>query len=228
MCDPVSIGALALSAAGSAIQGREQNANQRRAIEARNAVTQQELERQRAYGDQTRSEFDKSLNLYDPSAISGGLTTAQGGITDALTRNAPTADTVGTITTGYAPPVIGNNERSKIASVFARGADQSRRTGALKGYDQQLFDNNLATTQNGRNIDVVRDLSKTSSDVAGTELGAADTNARRPSSGLGQLLQFAGNAGAYYGGRGGFGATPAATGSTLPYGGPLTSQRAIY
>jgi hypothetical protein len=214
MCEPVTLGSLALSAAGSAVNGYERNRSANAMQNARNAATTQELERQRGYGDRSRAEFDRSLNVFDPTAQAQGLQTAQSSIGDILASNAPTD--VGSITTSTAPAAVGRNENRVIGDVFAKAADQSGRTAKLKGYDQQRFNDKLALGQNARGIDMISDLSRTSAGVNQVEQRAAGTNAYRPPSGLGDLLQFAGTVGGYSAGRGGSILDPSRT-STLGF-----------
>lgn len=200
MCDPVSIGSLAVGAAGSALNGYEQSQNAAAQINARNAATQAELQRQKGYGAQTQADFQKSLDVYAPGAQTQGLADSQGTVGDVLTRNTPA--NVGSITTAGAPRVVGESENSRLGDVFQTAADRNTNMAKLKGYDQQMFGNKLALGQNARDIDMTGDFAKVSSGVSGIEQRAAANNAVKPPSGLGSLLQFAGTVGANQAGRG--------------------------
>jgi hypothetical protein len=227
MCDPVSIGAAAVSGAGSLISGQEANANAKRQQEARNAATMAELERQKVYGTQSRGEFDTSMGLYAPGAQDASLAKSQGDVGSLLASNAPTAESVGSITTANAPKVVGNTENSKLGDVFSRIAQNNQNLGALKGYDQNTLGNKIALNATGRNIDVTGDLSKTSAGVNKMEQNAAFNNAAKPSSGIGELLSFGGNLGSYYGGAGKLG-LPKFGGSTILPTSAMTSTGALY
>ena len=72
MCDPISLGSLAVGAAGNAISGYERSQSAAAEINARNAATQAELERSRKYGQQTQASFDKSVDIYNPGAQAQG------------------------------------------------------------------------------------------------------------------------------------------------------------
>lgn len=200
--DPITIGALLASAAGGLISGNEANSNARRQQEARNAVTLAELARQKAYGDQARGQFDKSMALFGPGAQEASLAKAQGDIGSLITGNIPTAESIGTITTASAPRGVASSENDRLAGVFQRLGQNAINLGNLKGYGQSVFDTNLGLNQTGRDIDRIGDLSKTSARVAEIEKGAAATNAYKPPSGIGELLSFAGNAGLTLSGKG--------------------------
>lgn len=200
MCDPISLGSLALGAAGSALNGYEASQSAAAQINARNAATQQELARQKVYGQEARTDFNKSTDIYAPGAQTQGLADSQNTVGDVLTRNTPTD--VGSITTANAPRVVGDSENNKLASVFQTAADRNNNLAALKGYDQQMFGNKMALNQNARDIDMIGDFAKTSSGVSGIEQRAAATNAAKAPSGLGSLLQFVGTVGANRAGAG--------------------------
>lgn len=206
MCDPLTAASAGASAVGSALSAKDANDNQNRMIAARNAATQAELGRQTAYGDRSRAVFDKSLGVYDNQP--GNIATAQGGVQGTLDSNAPTQAQVGTITTANAPKVVGASETSKLGDVFSRAATNRQNLGALKGYDQNFFDNGLALKQGGRDIDTIGDFSKVSAGVAKTEQDVATRNAARPPGLLGQLFQTAGALGMAGAGRGYGGTLP--------------------
>lgn len=210
MCDPISIGSMAVGALGSAISGYEASENQAAQINARNGATQAEMERQRAYGGRTRESFDSSMKVYEPDAQRRGLADAQTSVGETLTRNAPTD--VGSITTAGAPRVVGASESGRVADVFRQGAARDKGMAALKGYGQQQFGNNIALGGNARDIDMVGDFAKFSSGVSAMEQRAAGNNARRSASGLGDILKFAGSVGANRAGRGGTGLNLVRTG----------------
>lgn len=203
MCDPISLGSLAVGAAGQALSGYENSQNQADVINARNAATQAELARSKQYGAQSRQSFDNSVNIYSPGNQATNLAGAQSTIGDTLTGNAPTAANVGTITTSSAPRVVGDSENHRLADVFTRAASKDANLAGLKGYDQAMFNNNVGLNSNARDIDTIGDFAKTSAGVNQIEQRAAAQNAKKPASGLGSLLSFVGTVGANQAGRGG-------------------------
>lgn len=228
MCDPVTLGvSAALAGGGSLLNANEANENAQNVASARNAATMAELDRQKAYGQQARGEFDKSLALFGPGAQEASLAKAQSDIGSVLASNTPDAARVGTITTANAPAAVGAGENKKLGDVFSYLGQSAKNLGNLKGYDQNTFNTNQGLTAQGRNIGVITDNSKVSADVNKMEQNAAATNAYKPPSGIGDLLSFAGNMGSYYAGGGKLG-LPKFTGSTsLPFN-PSTSAGAIY
>jgi len=217
MCDPVTAGlSLGASAAGSVLNAQEANENARNVANARNQATLAELERQKAYGAQARGEFDKSLDLFGPGAQEASLAKAQSDIGSLLHSNTPDAARVGTISTATAPAAVSANEGKKLGDVFTYLGDSATNLGKLKGYDQNTFNNGQALTANNRNIGVITDNSKVSADVNKMEQSAAATNAYKPPSGIGDLLSFAGNMGAYYGGAGKIGVPKFGGTTTIP------------
>lgn len=192
---------MAVGALGSAVNGYESSQNAAAQINARNAATRAELQRQKGYGAQTQADFNKSLDIYAPGAQAQGLADSQGSVGDVLARNTPT--NVGSITTAGAPRVVADSESSRLADVFKTAADRNANLANLKGYDQQMFGNKVALNQNARDIDMTGDFAKVSSGVSGIEQRAAANNAAKPLSGIGSLLQFAGTVGANRAGRGG-------------------------
>lgn len=227
MCDPLTGLALGASAAGGLISGNEANANAKRQQDARNAATMAELERQKKYGEQSRGQFDQSMNLYAPGAQDASLAKSQSDVGSILAGNAPTAESVGSITTANAPKVVGATEGQKLGDVFSRIAQNNQNLGALKGYDQNTLANKIALNSTGRNIDVTGDLSKTSAGVNKLEQQAAYTNAYKPPSGIGELLSFGGNLGSYYAGGGKLGLPKFGGSTTLPTS-ALTTTGALY
>lgn len=228
MCDPVTGAALAASAGGALISGNEANSNATAQQNARNQATLAEVQRDKAYGDKSRGEFDKSMSLYAPGAQEASRAAATGDVGSLLTSQAPTQAQVGTITTAGAPRVVGNSENAKLGDVFTRAATNNTNLAALKGYDQNAFNTNLGVNQQGRNIDQIGDFAKVSAGVNQLEQKAAFTNAYKPPSGVGELLSFAGNTGANLAGRGTLKLPSFGGVSASPSFNPTTSAGAIY
>lgn len=200
MCDPATLGSMALVAAGTAYAGHEQNQTQNNMIAARNAATQTELARNRDYQNETKTQFGDTMSLFAPAAQEQRLTGEQNRIADVFGRNAPT--NVGSLTTTGAPRVVGESENKKIADVFAGGEQRNFNLAKVMGYDQSWLGNKVDVANAGRNVDMVGDFAKVSAGISKTEQEAAYRNAFKPSSGIGELMQFAGNTGAFRGGQG--------------------------
>lgn len=205
MCDPISIAALGASVGGTVINGQEANATAAAQANARNATTTAELGRQQAFGDQSRGLFNNSLDTFSNNSGPAGLTTSQAGSVNAFNANAPLPANVGTITSPNAPAAVGNAENAKLADTFKTIGDRNAAHGALQGYDQNVFNNNVGIQNAGRKIDTISDISKTSAAVNKTEQQAAYGNAYRPPSGIGDVLKTAGTLGSFAAGGGGMG-----------------------
>lgn len=205
MClDPITLGVgLALAGAGGAINSYETNRTQAKQIEARNAETMRELERQRQFQANSNATFDKTMGGFAPEAQAQSLADAQTTTAEGLRGNAPTKEMVGAISTSGAPRVVKTNEDRTIADAFGKIDASNLALGKLAGYDQLAFGNKLNLNQSGRDLDLTSDLAKTSAAVSGLEQDAAYKNAFRPNSGLGDILQFAGSVASNQAGRGG-------------------------
>lgn len=216
MCDPVTIGAVALSAAGAGVNAYETNQNQSRMIDARNNATQAELGRQKGFQAKSNEIFGKSVDGFAPTTQAANLADNQQTVASSFQGNAPTAQTVGSITSGTAPAVVGAAETKKIGDILGLGTASNTARGNLAGYSQNQFNNKINLNDTNRNLDLNTDLSKTSAGVGKLEQDANYKNAFRPNSGVGDILQLGGQLGAYGAGRGWFNpAAPAVAGAPL-------------
>lgn len=203
MClDPASLISLGLGAAGQAISGSEAAANNKRMVEARNAATQAELDRQHAFQDQSTGVFNTALNTFSPDAQAASLAGNQGVARAFLASNGPTAANVGTIGIGPASAATGTNAARTIADAITKNTTNAENLGNLRGWDLTNQDNGITLAGSGRGIGTISDLAANSARVGQLEQTVNANNAYRPSSGLGDLLTFAGNYAAYKGGTG--------------------------
>lgn len=69
MCDPVAATSLALSAAGTYMQSREQASNAKRAQNAKNQAYSEGMARQRQYADEAGSAFNQNITTQGRSAF---------------------------------------------------------------------------------------------------------------------------------------------------------------
>lgn len=194
MCDPVSIGSAAVSGLGAIIAGNEKASAERNAINARNAATRAEIDRQHGYQATTGAEFNKSVDLFNPQAVSNGLVGAQNAATTNLNANQPVD--FGSIVTSRATPAAQAAQAGTVADVFGRAGQRDTAQGNLAGYGNQVFDNNLALKGAGRNIDLTASNARVSQGVGAQEADAAYNNASRQSSGIGEILSTLGGIGA--------------------------------
>jgi len=214
MCDPLTIAATAATVGGSLITGRETANNNKRMVEARNAATQAELDRQHAYQDQAGGVFTDALTMFSPEAVASRLSAAKGGAGATISGNLP--GSYGSINTGVAPNAAVTGEARTIADLFGKAGERSTNMGNLIGYDQFGFDNKLNLTGTGRQLDTISDFSGNSARVGGLEQEVAPGNAYKAPSGFGELLTMVGQLGGNFAGKGGFGGTSLPTSQAIP------------
>ena len=227
MCDPITAGAMALSGVGSIINGSEKNRTLSNQIAARNAATQAELQRQKAFQQRSALDYGNTANAFSPDAQAKALSTEQAAATEGVQANSPTAAiSAAPITSNSnAPKVVQDAAKKTVSDIFARDASRNDALGTLKGWDQRMFGNELTLNTGARKLATTSDFARTSAGVNGLEQDTAYRNAYRPNSGIGDILQFAGNVGSFGGGKGWF--NPAAGGKTVAFS-PMTSAGAIY
>lgn len=225
MCDPITIGAMALAAGGSAVNGMEASNTRNSMIQARNAATQAELQRQREYQAQASGVQSDTMAKFTPEQQAKDLTTQQTTATKGFQDNTPTIDSAAFTSGAGAPRVVQDAAAKKVGDVFTRASNLNTSLGGLTGYDQRFFGNNIDLNNSARKLGTINDFAKTSSAVGGLEQSAAYSNAYRPNSGIGDIMQFAGNVGAYGSGKGWF--NPATGAKTTAFN-PMTSAGGIY
>lgn len=207
MCDPVTlaIGSAAISGLGSVVNGYEQNQTQNAMIEARNRATQQELARQRQFQQESAQQFQNTMDKFQPEQQAKDLTTQQQTATQNFDAATPKSNvTADAFVSPNAPKVVQDAANKSVGDVFSRAGGLNTALGGLAGYGQTFFNNNLNLNSSARKLATTSDLARTSAAVNGLEQNAAYRNAYRPNSGIGDVLQFAGNVGAYGSGRGYF------------------------
>lgn len=224
MCDPVTLASAAVGIGGGLVNAYEQNSSLSSAINARNAATTKELDRQKVYREQSQGEFSDTLDDFSADAQEKKLADTKQSVSDAFLENAPSKESTTGFSTSNAPKVVKQSENKKLADVFQFGKDQTTALGNVAGWDQRYFDNSLNLNQSGRNLDITSDLARTSATVGGLEQDAAYKNALKPKSGLGDIMSFAGQVGAYGGQKGWFGGTGGT--SLVPAAKPATSYAA--
>lgn len=218
MCDPLTIGSLAVSAAGAGLTAYEQNKTTGNMIAARNAATRSELERNHGYQKEARSQFDRTADQFTPENQAQALASEKSSVADAFRSNAPTSAEAGSISTAGAPRVVADSANKSVADAFGRADKMNNALGNVAGWDQRFFKNNINLNDSARNLDLTSDFARTSAAVNGLEQTAAYNNAYKPPSGIGDILQFAGNVGAF---KAGGGKLPF-FGNSAPVGQPLS------
>lgn len=190
MCDPVTIGSIAVSAIGAGISGAEQNKLQKQAVASRNAATEAELIRQRGFRDQAQPIFQSAVAKQGADQSLGDLVTAQterqGAMTGAVQDGAyqPAAPSNG----------VANEEVVRqVAKAAGEARDNAMRAGALGGWGDLQFGQGLGMQSVGRQMGTVSDFAGGSVRQLPGEQNAAYNNAMaKGTSGIGDILSLAG------------------------------------
>ena len=203
MCDPVSIGALALGTAGTIMQGREQQANMRRAVGARNDAVNAEMIRQRGFADQGQESFGNTLDRFRQPRQEQALADAVTSRGEAMTRAAAPLPNYAPVA-GSAPNIVRGEIERKTGQAGRAVASDARRLGDVRARDD-VWQGNQFALEGGRNaLNTTGSFARGSAALLPGDVRAAETNAYRPPSGLGQGLRLAGMAGGLAGAAGGW------------------------
>src|SRR3546814_8072959 len=90
MCvDPLTATALLATTAGTVMQSREQNANMKRAVNARNDAHEAEQIRQRQFQDESAGQFESAVNRFAPGEQPRQMGEVREQRTEALTGAIP-------------------------------------------------------------------------------------------------------------------------------------------
>lgn len=221
MCDPLAltIGSMALSAVGSGINSYESGQNERRQVEARNAAAAAEAQRQRQFQDESQRTFQQSVADQAPEANAQRLAQAQetrrdfataGGAQPLVQTGAPVA--------ASAPPVVGGEIARKIAQAVGDANRSNVALSNLRGYDDAGQYGRFAMASANSSLADTASKAGGSASLLPLELRAAENNAYRSPSGIGDLFSALGKAGTVAGasgwspfGGGGSGSVPAAS-----------------
>ncbi len=190
MCDPLSAAGAVLSLAGTMVDSRAQQANQRRAIEARNSATAAEMARQDALKSEAAGYFDRAMKPMEQNV-------AEQQNRATTKRSARAADAI-TESKTYAPPT--GNAPSVVKTEFARRsndatkkalADSGRRAD-LEGFGDVMLGDAINRGRTRSSLGVTSDFAGRSASLLPMEIAAAERNAYKAPSGIGSLLRIGG------------------------------------
>ena len=103
---------------------------------------------------------------------------------------------------GSAPQIVQAENAKRLGEALTRSKANASRLGRLGAYNQNMFDNNLATAQAGQKISVPVGFAQSNAQMLPYYQDLAEMSATKPMSGIGSLLQAAGQVGGYYAGSG--------------------------
>lgn len=210
MCTGVEIamalGSAALSGVGSAINQREQQKNNERMAAARNAELEQTRQKNRQLSQQATEIFDQRLAQMSPEQQQQQSSQTENARIGELLTAANEAPAVDTPVSGSAPQLVQAENAKRLGEALTRSKSNATRLGTLGMYNQNMFDNNLATAQAGQKISVPVGFAQSNAQMLPYYQDLAEISASKPMSGIGSLLQAAGQVGGYYAGSGKMGA----------------------
>lgn len=195
MCDPLTLGLMAAGAVSSVVgggmQAREAVKNDTREAEARNRVLRDTLRKNDEQSAASREAFRKRIADSEAQPAAEKLAGAQGQVEQTIAGNLAETGTEAPLA-GDAPKVVQDSMKSSLGDSFRKSMEQAKRQAALTGYnvsgrDDAIADSELATGINTNNNFVRGNMS-----IMPHLQDYAAIRARKPSSGLGQVLQAAG------------------------------------
>jgi hypothetical protein len=209
MCDPVTLGVMAASTAasvgGNVLSRKEATDNANNVSNARNAVLQDNLKRETAFGDQNADTLKGVIAKFDPGVQTGALDTAQSNrvaTVNAVQKAPGTADVDGIPLMEGTPNLVKSQIAQRMLDAFQKSSDVAKARAKFAGYGDVAGANDRTIQAGGRNIDTVNDLAKGQAGVLGSEQDLAGASVNKPPSGLGAILSGAGQLGAAYAGAG--------------------------
>lgn len=206
MCDPLTIGSIAASAGGAYMNSREEAANARRAAQARQEASAAEFARQQGFQAQGQEAFSGALDTFQPGAQGEALNRAQTGRTAALQG---AVKDQGEYAPAPASTPGANSEIARAVGKASRGARADAGRKARLGGWQDVNQKNATTLgRTGDRLGGIRNAASGSFGLLPFEQEVGARNARKPSSGIGDLLQLGGKAGMLAGFTGAFDPSP--------------------
>jgi hypothetical protein len=203
MCDPVTLAIMAASTAatigGTVVSGREAVKNDAREADARNKVLRDTMSRNQMKADDNREIFNKRITESAATPMQTQLGDAQAGQVQAIEGNLDATAAESPIA-GDAPKVVKSNLSAAMADSFAKSKEKAKALGELGGYNAQGRDDAIADTELGMAINTNNDAVRGNLGVMPYLQDYAALRVRKPSSGLGQMLTAAGQAGSTYAG----------------------------
>lgn len=192
--DPITLGAAAALAGGTALTGLGRNS----ANKAHGAALNAEGVRQRGLRDQASGAWDKSVDGMDKPKTEAGLADAQTKRADAAKANVTNFSAMPVEGIGRAPKVITDAHARRASEATAGGLDYADRTGKLEGYGDQIFSRNVDIGRNRQEIDKYGNFSRGSMSVLPMEMEGA-SNKGSTMRGIGEIFSGLGNLGLLYG-----------------------------
>jgi len=200
MCDPVTATSLALSAAGTYMQSREQAANARRAQNAKNQAFTEGMTRQQRYADEAGASFNQNS---DKQGREGFDEKAQ----QAADQTQQAFNSIKTPETDYnnmgmlssTPNNVVQANKDAAATADAKTQRDVGNNARLQGYGGALFGQDLDRSQFARLFGNLQDKASRDSALIPLDMQSAATNSQKSGSILPILLKAGGMGMGMYG-----------------------------
>lgn len=229
MCTGLEIAAataaLGASAGGNYMQQQENNANTQREYNARNDAMAAGVKVQDANAAKSTNVLNSTVSKFQQPQQQQDLGSLITKRTNAINANDVTPAAInpnGAVST--APNVVNSDLANRMAGATAYANQQGSALGSIGGVGDQLLGNSLALNDSGNQIGQISNFAKGDAGVNQAQINAAGHNARKASSGIGQLLSTVGNVGSMYVAGGGLSPKPTLPAGALQSGGPVTSS----
>lgn len=198
MCDPITLGLMAAGTAatfvGGGMNARDQVDRNAAEAEARNKALRQTLDANDTHIKASRDAFQRRVAQSSADPAQTALDTAQTGQTQAYVNNmAPPTVTGETSLTGNAPKVVGSALADALGKADATSTAKAGALGKLAGYGVAGQQDALANSELGRSIGVNNNFAAGNMSVLPYIQDYEQIQAKKPSSGLGDLLMAVGS-----------------------------------
>lgn len=228
MCTGLELLPLALTAAGSAVsgygaytQGQEEQANNQRIADARNAELEPVLGKVYGNAAQGRAVFNRRLGEVSPSNSRADQRRLTKQRVRGTTRVAAGGKDADIPISGSAPGTVKTEIGKKMLEATKRAKQAAKAKGKLHGYGDFVLDQTLRDQQAGRDIGMFNNFVQGDVGVLPFSQDFAGYSAYQPSSGVGEIFQSAGNLLASGAGAYSPELTGASSGYSSPYDAPL-------
>jgi len=191
MCDPVTIGALALSAGGSFLESREQNKNAQRVQDAKNNAYATGMTRQRQYADETHGDFNKNLETQGKEGFDTQAAKEKSRFVDAFDNVATPSADYNAVPSSAPKNVVIASQRANATAKDKTTRDVNNMAG-LSSYGNAMFNQNLDRSQFARLFGNAQDKASSDARLIPLDMQSAGNNAQKQASMLPQLMKFGG------------------------------------
>lgn len=203
MCDPVTIGSMAVSALGAKMQSDAAAENVNNTITARNNAYSANAAIQKNIQGQATQALQQTTDKFTPANQVSTLANAQQNRVAAATNAIAAAPTIAPTTSPSAPQIVKDAYTKAGSNAMMKAQQTAAAEGNLAGYGDSNLQNNLSINTGQNNLQPLVDSGQHNASLLPIEMESAANNAPRASGEFGQILQAVGGAGAAYAGGGG-------------------------